>query len=114
MRTRRKSRTAKDAKLLILRTLTLSLRPCVQTLRLCVKQFNFAGSIHMFDSETYEIVVGLEVHAQLLTKSKLFCGDSIAFGAEPNVNVSPITLAHPGVLPKMNRKAVEFAVKLGL
>jgi aspartyl-tRNA(Asn)/glutamyl-tRNA(Gln) amidotransferase subunit B len=68
----------------------------------------------MFDSETYEVVVGLEVHAQLLTKSKLFCGDSISFGADPNVNVSPITLAHPGVLPKMNRKAVEFAVKLGL
>ncbi len=68
----------------------------------------------MFDKEKYEVVVGLEVHVQLLTKSKLFCGDSIAFGAEPNVNVSPITLAHPGTLPKMNRKAVEFAVKLGL
>jgi aspartyl-tRNA(Asn)/glutamyl-tRNA(Gln) amidotransferase subunit B len=63
---------------------------------------------------TYEIVVGLEVHAQLQTRSKLFCGDSIAYGAEPNSQVSPITLGHPGTLPKMNRKAIEFAVKMGL
>lgn len=63
---------------------------------------------------SYEVVVGLEVHAQLLTKSKLFCGDSIAYGSEPNTQVSPITLAHPGSLPKMNRKAIEFAIKLGL
>ncbi|MGZ8516334.1 MAG: Asp-tRNA(Asn)/Glu-tRNA(Gln) amidotransferase subunit GatB, partial [Chitinophagaceae bacterium] len=62
----------------------------------------------------YEIVVGLEVHAQLLTKSKLFCSDSIVYGAEPNTQVSPITLAHPGTLPKMNRKAIEFAIKMGL
>ncbi len=68
----------------------------------------------MTDQSKYEVVVGLEVHAQLLTRSKLFCGDSIAFGAEPNMHVSPITLGHPGVLPKMNRKAVEFAVKMGL
>lgn len=65
-------------------------------------------------SELYEIVVGLEVHAQLLTKSKLFCGDSIAFGEEPNTHVSPVTLGHPGTLPKMNRKAIEYAVKMGL
>jgi aspartyl-tRNA(Asn)/glutamyl-tRNA(Gln) amidotransferase subunit B len=63
---------------------------------------------------TYEIVVGLEVHAQLLTQSKLFCGDSIAYGSEPNTQVSPITLAHPGTLPKMNKKAIEFAIKMGL
>ncbi len=68
----------------------------------------------MADYSAYEIVVGLEVHAQLLTKSKLFCGDSIAFGAEPNTHVSPITLGHPGTLPKMNKKAIEFAVKMGL
>lgn len=66
------------------------------------------------DFNKYEIVVGLEVHAQLLTKSKLFCGDSTAFGSEPNTHVSTITLAHPGTLPKMNRKAIEFAVKMGL
>jgi len=65
-------------------------------------------------SDKYEIVIGLEVHAQLLTESKLFCGDSIAFGAAPNTHVSPVTLAHPGSLPKMNRKAIEYAVKLGL
>ena len=68
----------------------------------------------MTDQHTYEIVVGLEVHAQLLTKSKLFCGDSIEYGAEPNTQVSPITLAHPGTLPKMNKKAIEFAIKMGL
>ncbi len=60
------------------------------------------------------MVIGLEVHAQLLTSSKLFCGDSAAFGAAPNTNISPITLAHPGTLPKMNKKAIEYAVKLGL
>jgi aspartyl-tRNA(Asn)/glutamyl-tRNA(Gln) amidotransferase subunit B len=64
--------------------------------------------------EAYETVVGLEVHAQLLTKSKLFCGDSSAFGSLPNTQVSAITLAHPGTLPKMNKKAIEFAVKMGL
>ena len=68
----------------------------------------------MSSNDQYEIVIGLEVHAQLLTKSKLFCGDSIAFGAEPNTHVSPITLGHPGTLPKMNRKAIEYAVKMGL
>ncbi|MBO9621008.1 MAG: Asp-tRNA(Asn)/Glu-tRNA(Gln) amidotransferase subunit GatB [Niabella sp.] len=65
-------------------------------------------------SEKYEVVIGLEVHAQLRTESKLFCGDSIAFGAAPNTHVSPITLAHPGSLPKMNEKVIEYAVKLGL
>lgn len=60
------------------------------------------------------MVIGLEVHAQLLTNSKLFCGDSAAFGAAPNTHISPITLAHPGTLPKMNKKAIEYAVKLGL
>jgi aspartyl-tRNA(Asn)/glutamyl-tRNA(Gln) amidotransferase subunit B len=68
----------------------------------------------MGGSNSYEVVVGLEVHAQLMTKSKLFCGDSIAFGAEPNTHVSPITLAHPGTLPKMNTKAIELAVRMGL
>ncbi|MGC4233172.1 MAG: Asp-tRNA(Asn)/Glu-tRNA(Gln) amidotransferase subunit GatB, partial [Niabella sp.] len=65
-------------------------------------------------NDQYEIVIGLEVHAQLLTQSKLFCGDSIAFGAEPNTHVSPITLAHPGTLPKMNRQAIGHAIKMGL
>lgn len=64
--------------------------------------------------EGYEVVIGLEVHARLLTRSKLFCGDSSFFGDEPNTNISPITLAHPGTLPKMNKEAIGFAVKLGL
>ncbi len=62
----------------------------------------------------YEAVIGLEVHAQLLTKSKLFSGDSAAFGGDPNTHISPITLAHPGTLPKTNKKAVEYAIKMGL
>jgi aspartyl-tRNA(Asn)/glutamyl-tRNA(Gln) amidotransferase subunit B len=65
-------------------------------------------------TDSYEIVVGLEVHAQLETRSKLFCGDSIAFGSEPNTHISPITLAHPGTLPVMNSKAVEYAIRMGL
>ena len=68
----------------------------------------------MFDQEKYEAVIGLEVHAQLLTKSKLFCGDSAEFGASPNTNISPISLAHPGTLPKMNKKVIEYAIKLGI
>ncbi|MEO6550313.1 MAG: Asp-tRNA(Asn)/Glu-tRNA(Gln) amidotransferase subunit GatB [Ferruginibacter sp.] len=65
-------------------------------------------------NDKYEVVIGLEVHAQLLTKSKLFCGDSASFGAAPNTHISPITLGHPGTLPKMNKKAIEYAIKLGL
>lgn len=61
----------------------------------------------------YEPVIGLEIHAQLLTKSKLFCGDSTVFGDEPNTHISAISLAHPGTLPVLNEKVVELAVKLG-
>ncbi len=62
----------------------------------------------------YEAVIGLEVHTQLLTDSKLFCGDSAAFGNPPNTNVSPVSLAHPGTLPVMNKKAIDYAISLGL
>ncbi len=62
----------------------------------------------------YEAVIGLEVHIQLFTKSKAFAPDSTEFGALPNSNVSVITLAHPGTLPKINEKVIEYAVKLGL
>jgi len=68
----------------------------------------------MAAKQGYETVIGLEVHARLLTRSKLFCGDSSVFGDDPNTNISPITLAHPGTLPKMNKEAIGFAVKLGL
>ena len=57
----------------------------------------------MLDQEKYEAVIGLEVHTQLLTKSKLFCGDSAEFGASPNTKISPVSLAQPGTLPKMNK-----------
>lgn len=62
----------------------------------------------------YEAVIGLEIHAQLSTESKLFCGDATRFGAAPNTHVSPITLGHPGTLPKTNTKAIEYAIKMGL
>ncbi|QKZ11969.1 Asp-tRNA(Asn)/Glu-tRNA(Gln) amidotransferase subunit GatB [Spirosoma sp. KUDC1026] len=62
----------------------------------------------------YEAVIGLEVHCQLLTDSKIFAADVNAFGAAPNTNISVITLGHPGTLPKLNRKAVEYAVRMGL
>ena len=58
----------------------------------------------------YEAVIGLEVHVQLLTTTKIFCSCSTQFGAPPNTNVCPVCLGMPGVLPVMNRKAVEFAV----
>jgi aspartyl-tRNA(Asn)/glutamyl-tRNA(Gln) amidotransferase subunit B len=65
-------------------------------------------------NDKYEAVIGLEVHAQLATASKLFCGDSTAFGAAPNTHISPITMGHPGTLPKTNKKAVEYAIRIGL
>lgn len=62
----------------------------------------------------YEAVIGLEVHAQLLTDSKIFCGCSTKFGNEPNSNTCPVCLGHPGVLPVLNKKVVEFSVLMGL
>lgn len=62
----------------------------------------------------YQLVVGLEVHIQLATSSKLFVSDSTAYGQPPNTNVSVITLAHPGTMPRLNRKAVEYAIRMGL
>lgn len=64
--------------------------------------------------EKYEAVIGLEIHVQLATQSKLFCSDSTQFGAAPNTHISPITLAHPGTLPKINKKAVDYTLMLGL
>ena len=62
----------------------------------------------------YEAVIGMEVHAQLLTKSKLFCGCSTDFGAEPNTQVCPVCLGFPGTLPVLNAQAVDFVVRTGL
>lgn len=62
----------------------------------------------------YDVVVGVEVHAQLRTRSKMFCGCSTAFGGEPNTQVCPVCLALPGSLPVINRQAVEMAVRAGV
>jgi aspartyl-tRNA(Asn)/glutamyl-tRNA(Gln) amidotransferase subunit B len=62
----------------------------------------------------YEAVIGLEVHAQLLTHSKIFCGCSTKFGAPPNTHTCPVCLGMPGVLPVLNRKVVEFTIRLAL
>jgi len=64
--------------------------------------------------DKYEAVIGLEVHAQLSTKSKIFCGCSTEFGNSPNSNVCPVCLGMPGVLPVLNKQVVEFAIRLGL
>jgi aspartyl-tRNA(Asn)/glutamyl-tRNA(Gln) amidotransferase subunit B len=64
--------------------------------------------------DKYEVVIGLEVHCQLLTSSKIFAADAAVFGSMPNTNVSVITLGHPGTLPKLNKKVVEHAIKMGL
>lgn len=65
-------------------------------------------------SKDYEVVVGLEVHAELRTQSKIFCSCSTAFGAEPNTQVCPVCSGFPGMLPVLNEKAVECAIKAGL
>lgn len=62
----------------------------------------------------YETVIGLEVHVELHTNSKIFCGCSTAFGAPPNTHTCPICLGHPGVLPVLNRQAVEYAMKAAM
>lgn len=64
--------------------------------------------------DKYEVVIGLEIHAQLLTQSKIFCSDSTQFGGEPNTHVGVISLAHPGILPKLNKQAIEHAIKMGI
>ena len=62
----------------------------------------------------YEAVIGLEVHAQMLTDTKIFCGCSTKFGAEPNTQTCPVCIGMPGVLPVLNKKALEFAIRTGL
>ena len=62
----------------------------------------------------YEVVIGLEVHAELSTKTKIFCSCPTEFGAAPNTHVCPVCMAMPGTLPVLNEKVVEYAVKAGL
>lgn len=64
--------------------------------------------------DQYETVIGLEIHVQLATRSKAFCGDDAGFGGAPNTQISAISLGHPGTLPRLNEKQVEYAVRLGL
>ena len=64
--------------------------------------------------DQYETVIGLEIHLQLATHSKAFCGDDTTFGGEPNTHVSAISLGHPGTLPKLNKTQVEYATRLGM
>ncbi len=64
--------------------------------------------------DKYQAVIGLEVHAQLLTESKAYSSESTEYGSLPNTNISVITLAHPGALPKANKKVLEFAIRMGL
>jgi aspartyl-tRNA(Asn)/glutamyl-tRNA(Gln) amidotransferase subunit B len=64
--------------------------------------------------DKYVAVIGLEVHCQLLTRSKIYSSDSTSFGNAPNTNISAITLAHPGTLPKLNTKVIELAIRMGL
>ncbi len=64
--------------------------------------------------DKYQLVVGLEVHAQQLTKSKAYAGDKNEYGSLPNANTSPLTLGHPGTLPRFNRKVVDYAMRIGL
>ncbi len=68
----------------------------------------------MDNRDKYEVVIGLEIHAQMLTKSKAYASDANEFGSHPNTNVSVVSLGHPGTLPVMNKKTIENAIKLGL
>jgi aspartyl-tRNA(Asn)/glutamyl-tRNA(Gln) amidotransferase subunit B len=64
--------------------------------------------------EKYEAVIGLETHVQLRTDAKIFSPDATAYGADPNTNVDPISLGHPGTLPVLNKKVVEYSLRMGL
>ena len=64
--------------------------------------------------DDYEVVIGLEVHAELSTKTKIFCSCPTEFGGEPNTHCCPVCMAMPGALPVLNKRVVEYAIKAGL
>lgn len=64
--------------------------------------------------DKYQVVIGLEVHAQMSTKTKAYCSDSTVYGSSPNTQTSPVSLGHPGTLPRINAKVIEYAVKMGI
>ena len=68
----------------------------------------------MTEVREYEPVIGLEMHVQLRTTTKMFCGCELSFGKEPNTRTCPVCLGHPGSLPVVNAKAVRFALLIGL
>ncbi|MBT8327884.1 MAG: Asp-tRNA(Asn)/Glu-tRNA(Gln) amidotransferase subunit GatB [Bacteroidia bacterium] len=68
----------------------------------------------MLKNDKYEVVIGLEIHAQLKTKSKAFCGDEVSYGDAPNTKISAVSLGHPGTLPVHNKEAINMAIMLGL
>ena len=63
--------------------------------------------------DKYEMVVGLEIHVQLKTKTKAYSSDDASYGGAPNTHISPVSLGHPGTLPRVNKRQIEFAVRLG-
>ena len=65
-------------------------------------------------NEKYDVVIGLEIHAELDTNSKVFCGCKNEFGAEPNTNCCPVCVGMPGALPVLNKRAVELTIMAGL
>ena len=65
-------------------------------------------------NKDYEVIIGLEVHSELSTKTKIFCSCKTEFGGEPNTHCCPVCMAMPGALPVLNEKVVEYAVKAGL
>ena len=73
-----------------------------------------AESMGAVSKVKYETVIGLEVHIQLLTSSKIYNSDSSSYGAQPNTNISVISLAHPGTMPKLNKSVVALAIRMGL
>ena len=73
-----------------------------------------SGQAEVWTFDGYELVVGLEVHVELATATKLFSGSPNRFGDEPNTNIDPVTLGLPGALPVLNRHAIELAMRIGL